>query len=160
MSINFNASYNRENWIEFLRIKLLPDDFQQNIENVKDSIDLKLNRFEKVTYLGESKLLNLSVYEVIHRSEYDPRVSLSKEAFRMLANFSKRKALIFFVPENPLNYRLSLITIDLGLEGKTIQKFYSNPRRYSFLMGQDGKLGTIHDKLLKAKTIMTILLTP
>ncbi len=155
MTFNFNTPYNRENWIEFIKTKLLPDDFKENIENVKDSIDFKLNRFEKLTFLGESKSLNLVVYEITHKSEFDPRVSLSKEAFRMMANFSKRKALVFFVPENAINYRLSLITIDLELKGKKIQKFYSNPRRFSFLMGADAKRGTIHDKLLNAKTIDT-----
>ena len=153
MTFNFNALYNRENWIDLFRTKLLPNDFQTNIENVKESINFKLDRFDKVTFLGESKSLNVAVYEIAHKSEFDPRVSLSKEAFRILANFSKRRALIFFVPENNVDYRLSLITIDLELKGKKIQKLYSNPRRYSFLLGAEAKLGTIHDKLLNSKTI-------
>ena len=90
---------------------------------------------------------------MIHKSEFDPRVTLSKEAFRMLANFNKKRALIFFVSQNPANYRLSLITIDLELKGKKIEKLYSNPRRYSFLLGTEAKLGTIYDKLLKSKSI-------
>lgn len=153
MIFNFNEPYNRENWIDLLRTKLLPNDFQTKIENVKGSINCKLDRFDKVTFLGESKSLNLAVYEITHKSESDPRVSLSKIAFRMLANFSKRRALIFFVPENNVDYRLSLITIDLELKGKKIQKLYSNPRRYSFLLGAEAKLGTIHDKLLNSKAI-------
>lgn len=56
--------------------------------------------------LGASALLDLVVYEVRHKSKHDARVSLSKEAFRMLADEMEDRALVVFVPEdNNDNYR-------------------------------------------------------
>lgn len=153
MKTIFNQKYNRDNFLEFLENHLLPEDFKIEEENVTNDISFSSNRIEKITYLGHSNVLDLSMYEIMHKSEFDPRVSLSKEAFRMMANFSKRKALIFFVPESLSNYRFSLITIDLDIKGKKIQRLYSNPRRYSFLLGSDAKLGTIFEKLLNSKNI-------
>ena len=149
----FNERYDRVKYLEFLENHLLPDDFQIEEENVTNDISFDSNRISEITYLGYSEILDISVYEIIHKSEFDPRVSLSKEAFKMMANFSKRKALIFFVPESLVNYRFSLITIDLDIKGKKIQRLYSNPRRYSFLLGAEAKLGTIFDKLLDTKII-------
>lgn len=73
-----------------------------------------------------------------HNSVNDARVGLSKEAFRFLANEWEGRALVLFVPENnDANYRFSLITIDLDMteEGKTLKR-YSNPRRYSYYLGE------------------------
>jgi hypothetical protein len=149
----FNQKYSRDNYLDFLGNHLLPEDFKVEEENVTNDISFSSNRIKEITYLGHSVVLDLSVYEIMHKSEFDPRVSLSKEAFRMMANFSKRKALIFFVPESLTNYRFSLITIDLDIKRKKIQRLYSNPRRYSFLLGTEAKLGTIFDKLLNSNTI-------
>ncbi|MDP8204507.1 MAG: Eco57I restriction-modification methylase domain-containing protein, partial [Candidatus Tenebribacter mawsonii] len=153
MKTIFNQKYDRDVYLDFLQNYLLPDDFQVEEENVTNDISFDSSRISEITYLGYSEILDISVYEIIHKSEFDPRVSLSKEAFKMMANFSKRKALIFFVPESLVNYRFSLTTIDLDIKGKKIQRLYSNPRRYSFLLGAEAKLGTIFDKLLDTKII-------
>lgn len=89
--------------------------------------------------LGTSAELDLVVYEVKHKSKNDARVSLSKEAFRMLADETVYRALVIFVPEdNSDNYRFSLI--EITLEGKEdssrVRRNYSDPRRYSYFLGE------------------------
>jgi len=94
--------------------------------------------------------LELNIYEVRHPSENDPRVSLSRDAFRLLAQYGSKRALILFTSENSPNFRLSLATIDLKWEeGKRVQKEYSNPRRYSFFLGPETKTHTPEEYLIK-----------
>ena len=153
MKTIFNQKYDRNSYLDFFQNYLLPNDFQVEEENATSDISFNSNKITRVIYLGKSDSLDISVYEMKHKSEHDPRVTLSREAFKIMANFSKRKALVFFVSDNADNYRLSLITIDLKLEGKRVTKLFSNPRRYSFLLGEEAKIGTLFDKLLDSKKL-------
>ncbi|GAI02729.1 unnamed protein product, partial [marine sediment metagenome] len=57
---------------------------------------------------------------------------------------------ILFVSESSLNYRLSLVTIDLKWEeGRRVKKEYSNPHRYSFFLGPETKTHTPETYLIK-----------
>lgn len=92
----------------------------------------------------------MNLYEVNHRSENDPRISLSRDSFRLLAHYGIKRALILFISENSFNYRLSLVTIDLKWEeGKRVKREYSNPRRYSFFLGPETKTHTPETYLIK-----------
>jgi len=92
----------------------------------------------------------MNVYEIEHRSEKDARVTLSRESFRLLAQYGVKKALILFVSKKSPNYRLSFVTIDLTWdEGRKVKKEYSNPRRYSFFLGPDTKTHTPEEYLVK-----------
>lgn len=133
--MNFDKRYNRHEFLRFLE-SFLPEDFTEKIEEVH--VDHKTTYIHQVTRLGRCKSLDLLVYEMRHNSVNDARVGLSKEAFRFLANEWEGRALVLFVPENnDANYRFSLITIDLDMteEGKTLKR-YSNPRRYSYYLGE------------------------
>ena len=134
--MEFNKRYNRSEFVSFLQHKFLPEDFIA--ETTVIDIERQTKYIRSVTKLGSSELLDLVVYEIRHTSTHDARVGLSKEAFRVLADEWESKALVLFVPEvNDVNYRFSLITIDLNEteEGK-LQKIYSNPRRYSYYLGE------------------------
>ncbi len=92
----------------------------------------------------------MNIYEITHQSENDPRISLSRDSFRLLAHYGIKRALILFASQNSPNYRLSLVTIDLKWEeGKRIKKEYSNPRRYSFFLGPETKTHTPETYLIK-----------
>ncbi len=140
--MDFKATYNRTSFTEFFRDKLLPEDLKLNIESIVP--DFKSNYFKEITFLGKSRSLDLNVYEIRHTYEKDARVGLSRDAFKLVSRFSENNALIFFVPDNPSNYRLSLVTIDpkLDARGVKVLKEYSNPRRYSFVLGEDAKTHT------------------
>lgn len=135
--MEFNKAYNREEYLSFLRVNFLPDDFQQEISSVENPIHFQYT--QQVTRLGECESLGLVVYEVRHNSKHDARVGLTKEAFRLLADEFCERALVFFVPEDDdSNYRFSLIeiTLDQSEESSRISRRYSNPHRYSYFLGK------------------------
>jgi len=150
--MDFTKAYNRAEWIEFLQTRFLPDDFKLfEEENIKTEHSFKY--INNVNLLGESESLGLKVYEIHHTSAYDPRISLTRESFKLMNSYGEGKSLAIFTSPNDEQYRLSLITIDLSIEEDKIKKIFSNPRRFSFLLGSDAKLGTVYDKLLEAKTV-------
>ena len=135
--MEFNKAYNRQDFVYFLQNNFLPDDFIPALASV--SFKTKMIYSKQVVKLGSSASLDLVVYEVIHKSKHDARVSLSKEAFRMLADETEDRALVVFIPEdNDDNYRFSLIEIELEapIDSARITRSYSNPRRYSYLLGK------------------------
>lgn len=135
--MEFNKAYNRQEFIHFLQNSFLPEDFTPEVEPV--SFHTQMSYSTQAVKLGSSAELDLVVYEVKHTSKNDARVSLSKEAFRMLADEMEDRALVVFVPEdNNDNYRFSLIEITLETKDNSsrIQRNYSNPRRYSYFLGK------------------------
>lgn len=147
--IDFKAPYAREHALIFLS-RFLPEDFKKIVEE-NIPLDFKTQFVGRVNKLGETgSLQGLHIYEIVHESENDPRVGLSRDVFRILANFGVRKALVFFVSKKSPNYRLSLVTLDLKWEsGKKVEREYSNPRRYSFFLGPETKKHTPEEYLTK-----------
>ncbi len=135
--MKFNKAYNRQEFVNFLQNSFLPDDFIPSETPVELRTKMKYTR--QAIKLGSSESLDLVVYEVRHNSKNDARVSLSKEAFRLLAGEQEDRALVIFVPEdNSDNYRFSLIEITLEAkdDSSQITYNYSNPRRYSYFLGE------------------------
>lgn len=151
--MEFNKRYSRSEFVNFLQNKFLPEDFIA--ETTVVDIERQTKYIRSITKLGSSELLDLVVYEIHHASTHDARVGLSKEAFRFLANEWESKALVLFIPEgNDANYRFSLITIDLNEteEGK-IKRIYSNPRRYSYYLGEGVGCYTPNEYLNKRQRV-------
>ncbi|MDO4310869.1 MAG: Eco57I restriction-modification methylase domain-containing protein [Prevotella sp.] len=135
--MEFNKAYNRQEFVHFLQHSFLPDDFLPTEEPV--TFWTKMTYSTQAVKLGTSAELDLVVYEVMHKSKNNARVSLSKEAFRMLADETVDRALVIFVPEdNSDNYRFSLIEITLEGEedSSRVRRNYSDPRRYSYFLGE------------------------
>ena len=135
--MEFNKTYNRQEFINFLQNSFLPEDFIPVTTSVEFRTKMKYTT--QAVKLGSSDSLDLVAYEVKHTSKNDARVSLSKEAFRMLADEMEDRALVVFVPEdNSENYRFSLIEITLEAKDNSarITRNYSNPRRYSYFLGK------------------------
>lgn len=123
--------------MQFLQNNFLPEDFKPTNEAVTFSTQMKYST--EAMKLGSSESLDLVVYEIKHTSCHDARVALSKEAFRMLADEMEDRALVVFVPKDDCdNYRFSFIEISLDINEETnrISRNYSNPRRYSYLLGK------------------------
>ena len=135
--MEFNKAYNRQDFVNFLQNSLLPEDFLETVEPVSFHTQMKYST--EAVKLGTSSSLDLVVYEIKHTSSHDARVALSKEAFRMLADEMEDRALVIFVPEdNNDNYRFSFIeiTLDIAEDSTHVKRNYSNPRRYSYLLGK------------------------
>jgi len=150
MPIDFKKPYESNEFLNFLT-NFLPNDFTRDDESIKlEDITFKPEKIKKVKMIGNvPSLQNLRIYEIEHESEFDPRVTLSRETFRLMSNFGARKALAVFVSKKSPNYRFSLASIDLKLEGSRVTKEYSNPRRYSYFLGPDAKIHTPSEYLIK-----------
>ena len=156
--MNFDQSYNRHEFVSFLRQDFLPeDDFIQ--EETPVAFPIQTQYCYEVTRLGSSKSLDLDVYEIRHHSKSDARVGMSKEAFRLLYAEGKQCDLVIFVPENSTdNYRFSFIEITLHQDedSSRVKKTYSNPRRYSYYLGKGVAWHTPNKYLNKKNRVTSI----
>lgn len=143
-----NSAYSREDWISFLQNRFLPDDFQLRKEAI--NIDFKSNYIQPTAFwIGDcASLGDLAIIEIYHNSAKDPRIGVSRDAFRLMALHNLDKALFFFVSDNSKNFRFSLITLDLQLKGKKVEYQFSNPKRFSFFLGEGAKIKTPHSFLI------------
>ena len=148
MPFDFTAPYNRQNWITFLERSFLPEDYSTSGEEV--NLEFKSRYLSRsATYLGSSPTLDLNIYEMHHTSLDDPRISISRDAFRFIEQHKAKNALILFISDKSSNYRLSLITRELQMSGKKVTSIFTNPKRYSYLLGPDIKKHTVEEYLQK-----------
>lgn len=155
--MDFSKPYNRTEFVNFLRRDFLPDDFEQTAKNV--TFGVQMNFASSAVKLGACKSLDLVVYEIKHTSHNDARVGLSKDAFRMLTEERQSRALVIFVPEDTnANYRFSLIEISLsiGENDTNVTRTYSNPRRYSYYLGEGIKCYTPNKYLNKLDKVTDV----
>ena len=135
--MEFNKAYNRQEFVRFLRNNFLPEDFVPSEEHIEFLTQTTYST--QAVKLGTCESLDLTVFEIRHTSKHDARVSLSKEAFRLLADELEDRALVAFVPEDSnATYRFSFIEITISDDeiSSRITRSYSNPRRYSYLLGE------------------------
>lgn len=146
--INFNGKYRNNEFIDFL-CSFLPEDFK---ESEKDII-IKKERYKEISkakILGYSSSLDAYVLEMDHTRENDPRIAIATDAFKILADNWIHRALVIFKNKASENYRLSYLTISLDLNDKNkAVKRYSNARRYSFYLGENAKIRTPEQQLIK-----------
>ncbi|HRX76653.1 MAG TPA: hypothetical protein P5342_04280, partial [Candidatus Cloacimonadota bacterium] len=116
-----SSAYQREDWIDFLQTSFLPNDFKLKRQAI--NIEFKSRYIKPQAYwIGDCDSLNhLAIIEISHTSENDPRIGVSRDAFRLMAELNLENALFFFVSESSNNYRFSLITLKLELEGTDVK---------------------------------------
>ena len=139
----FSRAYSQQDFCSFLR-DFLPQDIQFSTE---DFVIKKYKTITKACRIGAVPSLDLDIIEVQHNTA-DARIAISTDAFAMMADHSIHKALIIFT-NGTNNYRFSLLTIDLAEDSKgKIVHCYSNPKRYSFFLGEDAKINTPYQQLI------------
>lgn len=139
----FQKKYNRETFVSFLSDSFLPEDFKIGFNEI--TLTRNQNFASKAFRLGECKSLGLEVFEIHHTSVNDARVGISKDAFQLLLHHSYcNRALIAFIPSNGNQWRFSLIQIEADFNDVSgrITRGYTNPRRFSFLVGEDALVKT------------------
>ena len=152
MSTDFQARYNRQNFLSFLG-GFLPSSFVEYNTSREISIEQRYRKITKVNKLGEcSDLDDLVVLEIEHESDNDPRVTLTREAFQIMKSRGYQNVLAVFIVKGAKNYRFSLMTFDVGIKKGRVTKEYSNPRRYSFFLGEGARVNT-PKKYLKDRII-------
>ena len=138
----FNKAYNLENrrdFLNYLRVKLFGDNLIENIKPIQ--IDRKTIFFEESSCfeLGEITLdKKVSIFEIKQKSKNDPRITLTRDAFKIMESKWVQNALIVFYSHDSSSWRLSLLTLKKSWwETQT-----SNPKRYSFLLWEWEKTKT------------------
>ena len=130
--INFDQKFDKNNFLKFLDF-FLPDDFKKSDEEYKlaETDDL----FERANLLGIVKSLNnLPVFEIIRIKPENSRVKITKRLFKFLEIHGFSHALILTHSVHETHYRFSLITSKLiGLQ-KKVEKKFSDPKDYLFLV--------------------------
>ena len=154
MSFQLNKAYNRESFVEFLSDKFLPEDFRpkRNVEEIE--LSGRQNFATRAFRLGECRSLELEVFEIHHSSLNDARVGIAKDAFQLLLHHSFcNRALVAFVPDRSKQWRFSLLQADITLDNNKVRRAYSNPRRFSFLLGEDTAIKTPTQFLIEKERI-------
>jgi len=145
--INLNEKYNPETFATFLR-DFLPEDFEEKEQDIADVSKCKVIKMARE--IGHCPSLEVTVLEMEHDKETDPRVAIATDAFKLLALYGIDKALVIFNNKESDNYRFSYLTIKLDLdENSNVKKTYSNARRYSFFLGAGAKVKTPEQQLIK-----------
>jgi len=146
--MKLNTKYERQQFMPFMK-EFLPNDFTPKEEDIVMRSD-RYKEIKSATILGYCESLDLFVLELDHSYESDPRVAITTDAFKILADNWIHNALIIFKNNRTHNYRLSYLTISLDLNDKNkVIKSYSNARRYSFYLGEKAKIKTPEQQLLK-----------
>lgn len=145
--IDFHKPYSASEFEDFLR-EFLPEDFEIQNKELLPGVYWKCIKEGKLIW--SSKQLGVSILEFLHEKDTDPRVTLTKESFRILAETNNRKSLVIFRNHENKRYRFSLITIDLDVDDNNkITKNYSNAKRYSFLLWEWEPVKTPTEQLKK-----------
>lgn len=147
--MNLKSRYDRIDFTSHLKTRLLPGDFRSDPRELARTSGAKGALITSAVRLGQSPSLKLTILELTHASENDPRVTLSRETFRLMRQYNLRNVLAAFRSETSDFWRLSLVTSDLEYDeasDRVIREF-SNPRRFSFMLGPGAKTGTAEKKL-------------
>ena len=157
IEFDLQQSYNRKAFDKFIK-SFLPEDYARKEMRIEPN-GFKPEYATEVILIGQCRSLNLDVYEIRHSSTNDARVGIAKDTFKLLQHNSlNNNALVAFVPEEGNGqWRFSLLQIELEAIDQTarIHRNYSNPRRFSYVLGPDAHVRTPYDYLLKKGKIRT-----
>ena len=95
--MKLDQAYNRDEFINFI-VDFLPDDFEINETMISYSHGIIKN----IVRLGKciNSLKKIEVFEVIHTSISDARITLSREIFKYMRQNAIEYALVAFIPES------------------------------------------------------------
>jgi type I restriction-modification system DNA methylase subunit len=154
--LDLQQSYNRQEFDKFVK-SFLPEDYESKGKTISPAFQSKYAK--DIVLIGECRSLNLDVYEIRHTSTHDARVGIANDTFKLLQHNSlNNNALVAFVPEeDDGQWRFSLLQIDLEAVEKTarIRRNYSNPRRFSYVLGPGAHTRTPYDYLFGKGRIRT-----
>lgn len=143
--IILKQEYHVDNFLYLLDEVLLPD-FKKDVHKVVFNNRL----FKSVSQLGESKVCDIAIYEVVLLPGVENRrVAITQEMFRILRGQGINNAVVAFANADANNYRISLLTSKYEFDGDKIVKVISNPRRYSYSLGFGTKTKTAYKFLIE-----------
>lgn len=145
--MNLSEPFDENKFYRFLEV-FLPD-FLFDKRNVSAENEF----FSKVIFLGSSEKIRTSVLVINSQIGLNSRISLTKESFKILKKFSIYRALIVYLNEDSKIWRMSLLTAQPKIiNGKIVQE-YSNPERFSYVLGSEVGVATARKYLLNLGTV-------
>lgn len=143
-TFNIEKAYNRADFIAYLQNTLFSD---FAIDEHKASLDNGAI-FSVMNHLGTSNECNVAVFEAVcAEKDSKKRIAVTQNAFRVLRKHGISNAVIAFT-YGTNQWRLSLLTSKLELKDGKIVSNFSNPRRYSYLLGEGAKTHTPYKYLI------------
>ncbi len=145
--MKLNDIYQRDDFVSFLKEDFLPD-FEKDVRDIRQQSNVKTIKDAK--FLGESRDLNLQVFEIQTSGKSEKKISQALDSFKLLKEYQSYRSLIAYHSDDDQNWRFALLqmTPDVTEKGKIATNF-SNPRRYSFLLGPQAKIKTPEKYLIK-----------
>jgi len=135
--MNLNQAYSRET---LLQIAYRLDKYFQKDFRV---FDYKSDIFRSAYYLGNMPQAATDVIEIEVNGDVKNRVAITKEAYKLIKSISSPHAIISFYSTNgSKRWRLSLLTTDYEISDGKVVTNQSNPRRFSYLLGDGAKIVT------------------
>lgn len=141
----FDKPYNRQEFLKTFQIKICPN-------FVKEERSMQITR--KTAYFVENGIFRLgavkldkeiTVLEIQQKSSKDPRITLTKDAFKILSDYGLDHAIIVFYSKDNTSYRLSLLTVSYA---DWDNKKTSSYKRYSYILWPGEKTKTPEKQLL------------
>jgi adenine-specific DNA-methyltransferase len=136
-------AYDRESFIDFIK-DFIPD-YQDDYRSVNSQDTKYINKAYK---LGVSNQLELAVFELEHEGNSDKRIGLALEGFRLMKDTGVYNALVIFFSKESSTWRFSLMTTSQELKSGKVVNAFSNPKRYSYVLGYEAKTATPHKFLI------------
>lgn len=132
--------YNRDHFISFISDYIPNFDFDDREIKISEA---KSSGIQKAYFLGESKELDLKIFEIKHTGTSKRRVGLTLEGFKIMKNSGAFRALMAFYSDQDDQWRFSLMTLTPKRTGNTkLVIESSSPKRFSFLLGPNSKTAT------------------
>ena len=142
--MHFNIAYNRTIFLNLLQSKIFPG-FERKEE--------RLGFWNKTAYFVENWIWKLwtinldkeiAILEIEQKSSNDPRITLTKDAFKILEYHGIDHAIIIFHCKDTTSYRLSLLTVSY----ENWEKKTSSYKRFSYILWPNEKVKTPERELL------------
>lgn len=125
---------------------LVDHEFYDHSKDIKYKSDT-IQKVENIGSFQNERFHNILVIK--HRSSISARVKLTTETFKIMAINNIDAALVAYYSESSKLWRFSLVTLvfEESSVGRISKKF-SNPKRYSFVLGPSAKIVTPYKYLI------------
>ncbi len=131
--MDFKKWYNRWEFKTYLRTRLLWDKFHETFEQLTPVRKTAFFADNGIYKIWELQWLekDFSILEIKQKSKKDPRVTLTKDTFKLMQDYGIRNALIVFFVDWESPRRFSLLTTNFTQDFK---KELSSPKRFSYIL--------------------------
>ncbi len=133
---------------------LVETELYSESKNIQHSSSL-IKKADNIGHFLDNRFNNVLV--ITHDATVSVRVKLATDTFKLMAENNIDKALVAYVSTTgEQEWRLSYISISIDeIKGK-IKKIFSNPRRYSYVLGPRAKTATPFNYLIAKGAVSTL----